>query len=468
MRVVVVGGGVVGLCAALLLARDGHDVTVLERDPAPVPAPEEAWTEWERRGVNQFRLLNFFQPRFRELMETNAPEVVRSLERAGALVVNPLRDAHPLLTGGFRETDARYDALTARRPVAEAAIARVVDAADGVTVRRGVTVAGLIAGDATRPGVPDVIGVRTAGGDDLLADVVVDASGRRSALVRRLGEIGARAPIEEKEDCGFVYYGRHYRSDDGAMPPAMGPMLMAYETVSILTLPADNGTWGVGMVTSARDAALRRLNRVDVWTQAIKSYPLVAHWLEGEPIDDHVAVMAKIEDEHRTFVVDGEPVATGLLVLADAWAATNPSVGRGVSIGALHAVALRDLLHDAPADPHALALAWHDATKATVEPWYRATLAFDRGRLDQTHAEIEGVPFEPELDFELEAALQASANKDHEMLRAVLDVAGVLALPGEVFSRPGVRDRALELGAGWRDERLPGLSRAELLSMVAE
>ena len=56
--------------------------------------------------------------------------------------------------------------------------------------------------------------------------------------------------------------------------------------------------------------------------------------------------MAKIEDRVRSLVVDGRPVATGVLTVGDAWACTNPSVGRGVSIGMLHAVALRDTLHD--------------------------------------------------------------------------------------------------------------------------
>src|SRR5687767_10285423 len=53
-EVIVVGGGVVGLCSALLLARDGHRVRLLERDPAGPPPPGvDPWTQWERRGVSQ-------------------------------------------------------------------------------------------------------------------------------------------------------------------------------------------------------------------------------------------------------------------------------------------------------------------------------------------------------------------------------------------------------------------------------
>ena len=135
-RIVVVGGGIVGLGASLMLARDGHDVTVLERDAALPPDPAGAWDGWERRGVNQFRLLHFFMPRYRELMDANVPEVVEAFLDAGALVVNPLRDAPVEVTGGFRNGDGRYDAVTARRPVAEAAIARVVAATDSLEVRR--------------------------------------------------------------------------------------------------------------------------------------------------------------------------------------------------------------------------------------------------------------------------------------------------------------------------------------------
>ena len=38
-RVVVVGAGPIGLAAAMLLAAEGHDVTVIEKDPEAAPAP---------------------------------------------------------------------------------------------------------------------------------------------------------------------------------------------------------------------------------------------------------------------------------------------------------------------------------------------------------------------------------------------------------------------------------------------
>jgi 2-polyprenyl-6-methoxyphenol hydroxylase-like FAD-dependent oxidoreductase len=466
-RIVMIGGGVVGLCAALLLGRDGHEVTVLERDPAAPPDPDRAWSDWERRGVNQFRMLHLFQPRFQRVMEANAPEVVSALADAGALLLNPFRTAPAQFTGGFTEADARFDGYTARRPVAEAAIAGVVGATDGVRVRRGVAVTGLLTAEPIAGRPPHVVGVRTDAGEELRADLVVDASGRRSALPELLVAIGANPPVEEKADCGFIYYGRHFRSSDGSIPPAFGPLLMDHGTVSILTLPADNGTWGIGLITSAKDHALRGLHQNETWTRAVASFPLIAHWLDGEPVDD-VAVMAKIEDRHRSFVVDGDPVATGVLSLADSWACTNPSVGRGISIGAVHAAALRDVLHDPPDDPLELAVCWHNATMRAVEPWYRATLAYDNQRLAQIEAARESRPFEADPEYDLTRSMMSASMKDPEVLRAFVAVASVLELPSEVLADPGVLDKVRRLGGGWREEdELPGPNREQLCAIAS-
>lgn len=465
-RIVVIGSGVVGSCAAMMLARDDHDVTVVERDPAPPPEPEAAWSTWERRGVNQFRMLHFFLPRFRAVMEENLPEVVAAFHDAGAVVVNPLRDAPPQVTGGFRAGDERFDAVTARRPVGEAAIAKVVASTPGVTVRRGFAVAGFMTDGSIVDGIPHVVGVRGDAGEEISADYVVECGGRRSALPRLLKDIGAVEPVEELEDCGFVYYARHFRSTDGAVPPALGPLLMSYASYSTLTLPADNSTWAVGLITSSRDVQLRKLKDPRAWDRVVRSTPLIAHWSDGEPINDGVAVMAKIEDRHRAFVVDGRPVATGVLPLADSWACTNPSLGRGMSIGAVHAAALRDVLHDPPDDHVATAREWHDVTMETVEPWYRTTLEYDSGRLAEIDAQIAGEPFDPAPGYAATLALQCAAGKDPELLRALLEIVGVLDLPEHALGAPGLADRALELGAAWRDDALPGPNRDELLALV--
>jgi len=469
-RIVVIGGGVGGLTSGMLLARDGHEVTVLERDPAPPPASaDEAWRAWERRGVNQFRMIHLFLPRFRRLVETELPDVVAAATELGAIRYNPLRMVPEEMIGGYRDADDEFESLSARRPVMEAALAGAAAATPGLVVRRGCAVQALLAEGEMAPGIPHVVGVKTDAGEELRADLVVDAAGRRSSLPAMLTAIGARAPEEELEEAGFTYYGRHFRSADGTIPPIMCGLLTPWGTVSTLTLPADNGTWGLGIIASAKDAALRGLKDVDTWMRTWRSFPLVAHWADGEPLDDDVAIMAKIEDRHRSFVVDGTPVATGVVAVADSWACTNPSLGRGASIGLMHAVALRDLLRIASIDfPMELAQRWHEVTDASVEPYYRATLDFDRHRLAEIDAGIDGKAYDPgDPQYELSQALASAAGKDPELFRGLLKIVTVLECPETVLAEPGVVEKVVELGSNWREAPIFAPTREELLAVVA-
>ena len=109
--------------------------------------------------------------------------------------------------------------------------------------------------------------------------------------------------------------------------------------------PASTGTGSVTLVTSANDKALRALHDPGgLGNGTVRSLPLVAHWLDGEPIDGGITAMAGIEDRHRNLMVYGTPVATGVVAAGDAWGCSNPSVGRGASIGMLHATVLRDTI----------------------------------------------------------------------------------------------------------------------------
>src|SRR5689334_15052197 len=399
-EILVLGAGLNGLSTAMLLARDGHQVTILERDPAPPSetGPEQAWEAWERRGVSQFRLPHVMLPRWRELMERELPEVLDEVLGAGGLRLNLLAMLPESRRGPLRDEDERFVTVTARRPVLEAAVAAAARRTPGVTVRRGVAVTGLLAdpppGRAAGSGAARVRGVLAAGGQALRADLVVDCGGRRSPLGSWLEAIGAPRPAEEREDCGFVYYGRHFRTRTGELPRAETNMLQHYDSVSVLTLPGDNGTWSVVFTTASRDRRLRALRDPDRWDAALARYPLVAHWRDGEPITG-VDVMAGLEDRYRRLVAGGDPVATGIVAVGDAWACTNPSLGRGASIGLVHACALRDVLREVGAggisgDQEKLVRRFDEVTVAAVEPLYRATLWFDRGRLAELAADAAG------------------------------------------------------------------------------
>jgi len=472
-KVLVMGAGVGGLSTAMVLALDGHDVTVVERDPAPAPRdPEDAWASWERRGVNQFRLPHFLLARWRQEAEREIPDAVAALEERGALRMNPVEVLPAELTGGVRDGDEVFTSVTARRPVVEAALTATAEAIPGVSVRRGVAVEGLLTSGSSRP-VPHVVGLRAGGGEELRADLVVDATGRRSPLPVWLAALGAPAPVEEREDCGFVYYGRHYQADE--MPELRAGALTHYDSASILTLAADNGTWSVVFCCSARDAAMRGLRDPDRFEAALDHYPVAAHWKDGKPITG-VDVMARIEDRYRRLVVDGAPVVTGLVAVADAWACTNPSLGRGISIGLLHACALRDLLRETSpsagargTDADDFARRWDETTEATVGPLYRATLAFDRHRLAEIDAEIAGRPYETDdRAWAVSKALYAGSGRDPEVLRASLRIAGLLATPSEVVAEPGMVDRILAAAAGRPRYALPGADRATLVATVTD
>jgi len=457
--ITILGAGIAGLSTAMPLSRDGHDVTVLERDPQP--PPDQPWDDWQRPGVNQFRLPHYMLPRWWTEMRTELPDAAEAVLAAGATRVNPLTALPPHLRGEIRDGDERFDTVTARRPIVEAALAAAAAAA-GVKVRRGVRVLGVRTDGRTE--VPRIVGVTTSDGD-VAADLVVDCSGRRSALPAWLAAAGARPPAEERADSGFVYYSRHFR---GSLPDQRAVLAQPYDSLTVLTLPAEGGTWSVVLTVSAKDKELRALREPAAWSAAISRYPLAAHWVKAEPITG-VEAMAGIEDRLRRYVVDGEPVATGVAAVGDAWACTNPSLGRGASFAMIHARVLRDVLRETGAAEHdKLVRRFDEATARTVEPLYRATVGFDSHRLAEIDGDIARTPYRPDDPRWAGAkALFAAALRDHDAIRAYVAVASFLITPDEVFAAPGLRDRVLALGLTAPQYPLPGPSRADLLDAIS-
>lgn len=465
--IVVLGAGMCGLASAALLAQDGHDVTVLERDRGGVPlSGPEAWQDWSRHGVAQFRQPHWLHPGGRAVLDSELPTVTDALAAAGGLRYDLLHPTPPPIADmPSRPGDERFMTLTGRRPVLEQAMGTVAEKV--ADIRRGVTVAGLLTGASDGPGVPHVAGVETTEGERITADLVVDATGRRSMLPGWLDAIGARPAIEETERSGFFYYTRYFHSPGGP-PPARSGLLVPVGSFSLVYLPCDNQTWSVTVYVPSRDTAMRELRRNDVWTRLVRSCPLHAHLLDGEPITDVLAMSGTVE-RYRRFVVDDLPVATGVLAVADAWACTNPSLGRGISLGLLHAVRLRDAVRSEIAAPVRLARAFDAATEAELTPWYRATRDVDRDRQAEIDAIVDGRPVPPPTDdaAAVGRALMVAMAYDPDAYRAFVDIVGVIEPPDDVLARPGLVERIMSIVRSEPALRIPGPTRQELLDLVA-
>ena len=470
MRVVIVGGGICGLGTSLLLARAGHEVTLLERDDEGVPAsPGEAWERWQRRGVAQFRQPHNFMPGLRLLLDEDLPEISGALRDAGACRFDMLNPLPPSLADRTpRPIDEALWTYTARRPVGEWVFARAAEQERGLTIRRGVEVAALLPGAEAAAGIPHVGGVRTTKGEEFRADLTIDARGRQSRNGDWLAALGARRPVEEQADCGFIYYTRYFT---GTMPQRRASVLMPIGSISVLTLVADNDTWSVTIFTSAGDQPLKRLRLEKPWTDTIRACPMHAHWLDGVPISD-ILPMSGVVDRYRRYVVDGAPIVTGLVAVADAWACSNPSAGRGLTVGFKHARLLRDVIAETADDPRALVEEFYRRTEGQIAPWHHAQIANDRARFAEIEAIREGrVP--PPPDEPLAAGIQslmASMGSSPDLFRAGLEYVATITPVQEILKRPDVAEGIrLAMGA-LKDSppRLPpGPNRQELLALVA-
>jgi 2-polyprenyl-6-methoxyphenol hydroxylase-like FAD-dependent oxidoreductase len=467
-KIIVLGAGVCGLAAGMVLRRDGHDVTIFERDSEPAPrSAEEAWSCWERDGVVQFRQPHFLLPRGRMLLEEMLPDVAVAIEDAGGLRFDLLSLLPPSITDRTpRDGDERFRTLTARRPVLEHVLGRAAHAEPGLEIRRGVVVREL----AVRAynGTPHVAGVRTNDGEDLRADLVIDAMGRRSQLTRWLMQSGVGPVIEEAEESGFIYYTRFFRARGAGMPPFRAAILTDIDTFSLLTLPADNGTWSVTLVTSAGDQALKRLRDPDVWTAVVAACPAHRQWLDGEPITG-VLPMAGVADRFRRLLVDGRPVATGLVAVGDAMACTNPSGGRGMTLGLLGVQHLRDAIRSHLENPHRLAKTWDAVTQAELVPWYREIVEEDRARFAEIEALRQGTNPPPASRLALlRRALLAALFRDPDAFRAAIAWRGCITRLEETFADRGFVEQILKISRSSDRPPLPGPNRTQLLSLLGE
>lgn len=426
-RVIVIGAGPSGLTIGSGLARRGHTVLAIDRDPGPA-----ADGSWNRIGVAQFEHAHGFRSQVPELLRREWPEANDEWMAHGA-------ETHVAeLPGG-----GVMDVVRSRRITYERALRSAARRVPGLTVATG-TVMRLIEANGA------VVGV-VVDGRPRLADLVVDASGRGMQLSNALPELSS--------ECGISYVGRTYRLHDGAQPGplttpvAWGAVLDGYHAI---VFPHEDRHLSAVIVRGVGDEALRDLRRVEAFEAATRAIPGMRDWVHP----DRAAPTSRLLLGGRPRnVYRRQAGLAGLVAVGDAVATTTPTAGRGVAMASMQIGALLDLL-DSGADLRTVAEPFQEWSDASIRPWVEEHIARD----DEAVRRLGGA------DVDMTRPLTTAAIVDAAQVepRIIAHLAGYLsmrALPASLAPAEPLARAVYE--SGWRPPLAAGPTRIELAALIS-
>jgi 2-polyprenyl-6-methoxyphenol hydroxylase-like FAD-dependent oxidoreductase len=469
--VAVLGGGLAGLSAALAFARSGRRVVLLERDgPIGNGGADELFNDWKRPGIAHFRQPHNFLGLARRVLLDEAPDV---LDAALGLGASENRQ-YELLPGDSESQDESFVSIFARRPVFEIGLRRAVEDEANVSVVTDTRVVGLVAADASRGSAVRITGARTSGGEEIEADLFVDALGRTSPLVSWLASLGARPPLERRAECGLIYYSRHFRfRPDVEMPTVPSLHRVPRGEIGYMAFGMfvqDNRTFALVLMIPPWERDLRVLRFERAYMATALSMPSLVPWVHPDQSDaiSPVLPMGSLQNVHRSLIVDGEPVAVGIQPIGDALCHTNPTFAYGASLSINHAFTLARIAvrtDDAPR----IARAFDAAVGADAAARFDSVSAEDRDRLRLWQGEPIDVR-DPSDSMALFLRLTAgmAAAKDPDLFRALARRVNLLDPPNAMERDEVLIERARKIASDGVPPSPAGPTRAELLETISD
>lgn len=359
-RAVVIGGGFAGLLAAHVLGDTFTRVTVIERDP-------RSNTTGRRRGAPQTPHPHGLLQRGVTTLETLFPGVRDELHDLGAHEFDFGQGTRVLFPAGWAPvgaTGVRH--LACSRALLEGTLRERVAERPSVELVDGVVDALVWAGSRAT-------GVRDSAGRTFPADLVVDASGRTTALVDWLVGAGFPAPPVTRVHAGLSYVTRRFHNvppSDWHMSvePTYAPTIRRGGLVqlvegqqALVTLIGADGTRPPHDDHGFRDYASGLRN--PHLTETITTGRAVGRACRYGGLDN------RWYGYHRT-----PRWPDNVIALGDSVAALNPIYGHGMTVAALEALALRRLMRRYPQPGFSRAFQ-REAADTIRLPWLLAALS---------------------------------------------------------------------------------------------
>jgi 2-polyprenyl-6-methoxyphenol hydroxylase-like FAD-dependent oxidoreductase len=448
-RIVVIGAGIAGLCTALALSPSEREVVLVEKDGAPPQeSPDQAFFDWNRRGVGHLRHSHAFLARLRTIIKDRHPALLAQLLAAGCREIGFADMLPQNLKADYRPEvgDADMAVLTSRRTTLEWVMRTYVEQLANVAIVNSATVRGLIlepAGEGQLR-VAGLTGDADGEAREWRGDVVIDAGGKNSQAVEQLIEAGA-AVGEECEDCGILYYTRHYRLLPGLDEPprSKAPGTGDLGFIKYGLFPGDNRCFSITLAVPEVEMELRQnVVRPELFDRICALLPGIAPWTDparSEPISK-VFGMGDLKSRWRSLVSADQRATLGFFAVGDSLIRTNPLYGRGCSFAAIEATLLAQVL-DETADPAARARLYDLRVKAELTPYFdnmrdqdRAAIKRARNALDPNYAPSLRAKM---LTSFVDDGVRIAVRTDVDLLRLALRDFHMMEPPGAWLKRPG-------------------------------
>lgn len=441
--VVVVGAGVAGLTSAILLARAGVDVVLIERDPArPPQSVQEAVGAWSRPGLPQIGNGHAFHGLARQVLAERLPDVLNALLDVG---VTERRFYLGIPEDQRVSTDLDLVSLQSRRAVVDWILYRAALEQAGLRLLSGRSVVEFDGG-------PEGIGgVLLDDGSRVRCHWIVDATGHRRTLRQARHRIGMPNPRTSMQPARTFYYARHFRrlpvSVDGFSPSSFGLSGdLGYLRFSVLE--EDSNVFVVTINSSAGSEPIRGLRSSAGWQAAADVLPGLRGLLRlAEPISDVHSFTGR-----GNILVEPDPdrCLPGLLTVGDALCQTNPTQGWGVSIALKAATLLADDIVGLTDDRRRVTEDLTLRLTALVRPFFEAASAEDRERLSELAGGGPAVgpqqsTLEPDSALFCRRVIYQLGPRDVELFRAAQQRIHLFADPLQLAADRELTDRAAAL-----------------------
>jgi 2-polyprenyl-6-methoxyphenol hydroxylase-like FAD-dependent oxidoreductase len=431
-RVVVLGGSMAGLLAARVLVESFREVLLIDRD-------QLTGVTGYRRGVPHGRHAHGLVARGQQILEAQFPGLTGELTAAGVEPGDFSSDIRWYFNGQ-RLQPGRSGLLSvpATRPVLEYHVRERVQALPRVTFLERCDVLGLMTTlDGKR-----VTGVRiqrqaTDTEESLLADLVIDTTGRGSRTPAWLAELGYQRPEEERVKIGLAYTTRHYelRSDPFGDELAIIPVATPTHPrgAFFYRIPGTRNRIELSLTGVLGDHPPSDPDGFLAFARSLPVPDIFEAIRIAEPLDDPVTFRFPASVWRHYEKLSRFP--DGLLVMGDAVCSFNPVYGQGMSVAALESLTVRRHLQHG-ALPQAIPF-FADVAKDIRSPWDISA----GGDLGYPGVEGRRTP-KIRMANAYMARLHNAAVHDAELTNAFIRVAGLVD-PPPALMRPRTALRVL-------------------------